>query len=156
MAAHPWLERATEYCLREIAAIGDAPSAYVHAFSLRFLDAVYKSRAEAPELLARLGTFVPEDGLLRVHGAEEVLRPLEIAPDPDRPVREVFAPEAVEANLEHLEASQEDDGGWSVDFPATSPMAALDWRGYATVRAVDVLRRNGRVPTDEVRVIRAS
>jgi hypothetical protein len=33
-----------------------------------------------------------------------------------------------------------------VDLSASSsPAGALDWRGYATVRAIDVLRRNGAV-----------
>jgi hypothetical protein len=40
---------------------------------------------------------------------------------------------------------QQDDGGWVVDFTACSPAAALDWRGYATVGALTVLRANGRV-----------
>ena len=40
---------------------------------------------------------------------------------------------------------QQDDGGWVVDFTAYSPAAALDWRGYATVGALTVLRANGRV-----------
>ena len=34
------------------------------------------------------------------------------------------------------------DGGWVVDFGSFSPIAALEWRGYATVRAVEILRTN--------------
>jgi hypothetical protein len=41
---------------------------------------------------------------------------------------------AVAANLERLAAEEDEDGGWSVDFQSYSPAAALEWRGYATVR----------------------
>jgi len=31
----------------------------------------------------------------------------------------------------------------AVDFLKISPAGSLDWRGYVTARAVDILRRNG-------------
>jgi hypothetical protein len=49
---------------------------------------------------------------------------------------------AVAANLERLAAEEDEDGGRSVDFQSYSPAAALEWRGYATVRALSVLRDN--------------
>ncbi|GIH78102.1 hypothetical protein [Planobispora longispora] len=146
VAAHPWLERATSYCLRAIDALDRAPHAYVLAFCVRFLDAVHDSRPEAAELLRRLGEHLPADGLVRVEGGteEEMLRPLDFAPEPGRPARALFAPEAVSADLDRLAALQQDDGGWVVDYARISPAGSLDWRGHATVRALDVLRRNGR------------
>jgi hypothetical protein len=39
---------------------------------------------------------------------------------------------------------QEQDGGWTVDDAKISPAGALEWRGYATVRAIWILRPNGR------------
>jgi hypothetical protein len=51
----------------------------------------------------------------------------------------------IAADLDRLAALQQDDGGWTVDFRTSSPAGSLDWRGYATVSAIDVLRRNGRV-----------
>jgi hypothetical protein len=148
VAAHPWLERATRYCLDAIDAIDEAPFAYVLAFSLRFLDAVHQSRPEAAGLLHRLGRYVPGDGRLRVRGGteDEMLRPLDIAPHPDRPIRELFAAEVVSADLDRLAAAQQDDGGWTVDYQRISPAGSLDWRGHATVRALDTLRRNGKLP----------
>jgi hypothetical protein len=41
-----------------------------------------------------------------------------------------------------LSAYRNADGGWSVDFQSYSPAAALEWRGYATVRALSILRDN--------------
>jgi hypothetical protein len=144
VAAHPWLERATHYCLRAIEALDDAPSAYVLAFSLRFLDVVHDSRPEAPDLLHRLGTYVPDDGLIRLSGGaeDEMLRPLDIAPYPDRPVRDLLAADVIATDLERLARQQQEDGGWIVDYLQMSPAGSMDWRGYATVRAIDILRRN--------------
>jgi hypothetical protein len=149
VAAHPWLERATHYCLEAIAGSDEIPFAYVLAFSVRLLDAVHDSRPEAAELLRRLGRHIPADGRVRVTGGaeDEMLHPLDFAPDPGRPARELFSPAVVEADLERLAAAQQDDGGWVVDFVSRSPAGSLEWRGYATVRAIDVLRRNG-VSTD--------
>jgi hypothetical protein len=144
VAAHPWLERATRYCLNAIEALDETPSAYVLAFSVRFLDAVHESHPEAPDLLRRLGTHIPADGRIRVRGGaeDEMLHPLDVAPYPDRPVRELFTAEVISADLDRLAAGQQDDGGWTVDFLKISPAGSLEWRGYATVRAIDVLRRN--------------
>ncbi len=145
VAGHGWLGRATRYCLEAIAALDAAPGAIALNAALGLLDAVHDTEPEAPALLQRLGAFIPADGRLPViAGAEgESLGPLDLAPFPDRPVRAFFDPDVVERELEHLVAEQQDDGGWRVDFASYSPVAALEWRGYATVHAVAVLRRNG-------------
>jgi len=147
VAAHPWLERATTYCLEAIDAMYETPFAYVLGFCLRFLDAVHDSRPETPALLHKLGAYIPDDGLIPVTGGaeNEMLRPLDVAPYPNMPTRELFADEAIAADLQHLAILQQDDGGWIVDFASRSPAGSLDWRGYATVRAIDILRRNGRL-----------
>ena len=125
----------------------EAPFAYVLAFSVRFLDAVHESRPEAAALIRKLAEHIPADGNIRVSGGteDEMLRPLDVAPDPDRPARELYVPEPIAADLDRLAALQQDDGGWTVDYMRISRAGSLDWRGYATVRAVDVLRRNGRL-----------
>jgi hypothetical protein len=46
----------------------------------------------------------------------------------------------VERDLERLAAEQRADGGWEIDFAPASPAAAIEWRGYVTVRAIAVLR----------------
>jgi len=147
VAEHPWLERATQFCLDAIAAMDEPPFAYVLVFSLRFLDAVYESRPEAAALMEKLAEHVPDDGNIRVSGGteDEMLHPLDVAPEPDRPARQLYAPELIAADLDRLEALQQDDGGWIVDYMKVSPAGSLDWRGYATVRAVDILRANGRL-----------
>ncbi|MEU8144994.1 hypothetical protein [Nonomuraea sp. NPDC048901] len=147
VAAHPWLERATRYCLDTIAALDRQPPAYILAFALRFLDAVHDTHPEAAGLLERLGAYLPAGGQVRVEGGteHEMLRPLDFAPFPDRPVRALFAPEVIEADLYRLAGMQKDDGGWTVDYAKISPAGVLDWRGYTTVGALGILLRNGRV-----------
>jgi hypothetical protein len=88
---------------------------------------------------------VPASGVIPVEGGteNEVIRPLDIAPVPGGPVRALFAPEALTADLHRLAAAQQDDGGWRVEYAEFSPAGALDWRGHATVQAVAVLRANG-------------
>ena len=134
-----------DYSLTAIDAIHEAPFAYVLAFSLRFLDAVYEHRPEATDLLRRLGAYIPANGLIPVTGGteNETLRPLDIAPYPGRPVRDLFAEGVISADLERLAGEQGEDGGWTVDFLKISPAGSLDWRGYVTAQAVDILRRNG-------------
>jgi len=145
VAAHPWLAAATRYCLDAIRTMTDAPHALVLAFALRFLDAVHDSEPAAAALVEKLGVHVPASGVIPVEGGteNEAIRPVDIAPVPGRPVRALFAPEAVTAELRRLAAAQQDDGGWRVEYAEFSPAGALDWRGHATVRAVAVLRANG-------------
>jgi hypothetical protein len=142
VAAHPWLERATRYCLEAIEAMDEAPFAYVLAFSIHLLDAVHDTRPEAPQLLRKLGKYVPADGGLRVRGGteDEMLHPLDIAPHLDGPARDLFTADVISADLVRMAALQQDDGGWTVDFLPISPAGSLEWRGYATVRAIDILR----------------
>jgi hypothetical protein len=141
---HPWLAGATLFCLDAIEAIDREPHALALTFALQLLDAVHDSEPAAPALMARLGEHVPADGVLHVGGGteEEAMRPLDVAPTPDRPVRGLFTPEVVARDLERLAALQQPDGGWPVDFASYSPAAELEWRGHATVRAVSILRRN--------------
>ncbi|MBF8192753.1 hypothetical protein ITP53_45165 [Nonomuraea sp. K274] len=145
VAAHPWLDRATRYCLDAIEALDERPHAYVLSFALHFLDAVYDTQPRAAGLLKRLGGHIPADGRMPVEGGaeNEALRPLDFAPLPGRPVRELFDPEVIAADLVRLAGEQRDDGGWDVDFARISPAGALEWRGAVTVGAVRTLRANG-------------
>lgn len=145
VAEHPWLAKATRYCLDSIGAIETAPHAIELTFAVQFLDAVHATAPDAAvELIEHLGRFIPADGLVHVAGGadDETMRPLDFAPAPERPSRMLFSPEVVDAELQRLTEQQQDDGGWQVDFASYSPAAALEWRGYATVNALSILDRN--------------
>ncbi|MGY1637069.1 hypothetical protein ACI78V_10490 [Geodermatophilus sp. SYSU D00742] len=145
VAAHPWLARATRFCLAAVRGLGAEPHALELAFAVRLLDAAHATHPEAGELLDRLGRHVPADGFVHVAGGaeEEFMRPLDFAPRPGRPARALVTPEAVQRELVRLAAHQQDDGGWRVDFDSYSPAAALEWRGNRTIEALTVLRDNG-------------
>jgi hypothetical protein len=146
VAAHAWLERATAYCAGAIEALEEEPFALALGFAIRFADELHASRpADAERLLERLRRFVPADGCLRVRGGapDEMLRPLDLAPYPDGIARNLVTGDVVAADLERLASLQQDDGGWTVDFQSASPAGALEWRGIATIRALDILRGNG-------------
>jgi hypothetical protein len=145
VAGHPWLARATDYCLRAVRGLGDAPHAMVLAFAAQFLDAAAPASHEAAGLVEALRPHVPENGLLHVAGGaeDEFMRPLDFAPLPGGPARSLFADGVVEAELERLAAGQQPDGGWRVDFDSFSSAAALEWRGHSTVQALILLRANG-------------
>jgi hypothetical protein len=147
VATHPWLRRATEFCLTAIRGLGAEPHAIELAFAVRLLDVVSATRSDALALLDVVRPHIPDDGRLHVAGGaeDEYLRPLDLAPRPDRPARGLFRPDVIEAELDRLAALQEDDGGWTVDFASYSPAATLEWRGYRTVEALTILRDNGRL-----------
>lgn len=147
VAAHPWLAKATDYCLATIHTLEVAPFAIELAFAVRFLDAVHDLRPEAATGLDHVRRFIPADGRLPVVGGApgETLRALDLAPEPDRPVRGLLEQSVIDAELNRLLAEQQPDGGWRVDFDSYSAAAALEWRGYATVSAVATLRANGRL-----------
>jgi hypothetical protein len=144
VAAHPWLEVATGYCIDAIREIDPSVHAIELCFAVQLLDAAHDRHPEAPELLARLGSFIPDGGLVPVAGGAEgeALRPLDFAPVPGRPARQLFPAEMIGAELERLANGQHDDGGWSVDFDSYSPAATLEWRGHKTVSAISILNRN--------------
>jgi hypothetical protein len=146
VANHPWLALVTQYCLDAIRAVDEAPFAYVLSFALQFLDAAADTVPDAGTLLEHLGRFVPASGAVPVDGGApgETLHLLDFAPYPSRPVRALVTEDAVAADLDRLAGQQQPDGGWTVDYTSYSPAAALEWRGYATVRAVLTLQLNGR------------
>jgi hypothetical protein len=143
VAAHPWLRRATDWATREIAGLDGPGHAIEFRYVLQLLDAM-----DARDELERLGAHLPADGTLAVKGGkpDEAMRPLDFSPEPDRPIRDLFDPQTIESDLDRLESEQHEDGGWDVDWKHWSPAGGLEWRGWATVRAVRILRANGRLP----------
>jgi hypothetical protein len=145
VAAHPWLARATDFCLTTVASLSAAPHPMELAFAVRFLDAAAARSPAAAELLDRVRSWVPADGVMHVDGGadDEFMRPLDFAPTSDGPARSLFGPGVAEAEVERLAAAQQADGGWSVDFDSYSPAATLEWRGVRTVEALLLLRAHG-------------
>ena len=141
VAEHPWLGAATDYCLRALEKL-DEPSPYELMFVLRFIDAAADDDEQAQALVSRFAALVISDGPTPVPGGaeDEALHLLDFTPYSDAPSRDSFSAAAIDVDLQRLADKQQDDGGWVVDYPMFSPAAALEWRGYATLQAVGILR----------------
>jgi hypothetical protein len=139
--SHPWLERADAFLFERIAGLDasrlgqDVGLGYDVLFSVHFLDA-HPDDARATAALEALGPIpTAEPG-------SELPSALDLSPLPGSRSRRLLD---VERDLDALEAAQEDDGGWTVSWPNWNAAAAVEWRGVATVLALNVLRANGRL-----------
>jgi hypothetical protein len=142
---HPWLEGATAFTWRAIDAITE--TGFYEVFSvLTFLEHV-PDRQRAEAAFQRIGDLTLAQGLITLDPAAtgDVHSPLEVAPTPDAMARRLFTDEAIEAHLDALAAAQQPDGGWTVGFPAWTEAAGLEWRAWATVHSLQVLRAYGRL-----------
>jgi hypothetical protein len=141
VAGHPWLAGATSYCLDLLERMSGIPSPMELMFVLRFLDAAAGRELRARALIDRLVVHVDTEPMPVAGGAEgEVIEPIEFSPYPDAYSRSALGTQAMGRALRRLAGHQQSDGGWPITFATYSPAAALEWRGYATVQAVAVLR----------------
>ena len=142
---HPWLDGATDLLWRRIDDLDD-PGAVRFRGVLKFLQHV-PDRGRAEQAFERVGTLLFDRDLVALDPDAEgdVAHAARFAPNPDSIARRLFDEATIEAHLDHLAESQEDDGGWTFNWPAWSPVAASEWRGSRTVDALRTLRANGRL-----------
>jgi hypothetical protein len=140
---HPWLEQANEIMWSLIEDPGGF-GPYDTRGALRFLQFV-PDRTRAEDALERLAPLIEAHVELDPDAPGETHGPLDFAPLPDSPARRLFDDATIERHLDKLAADQREDGGWTFDWLAWSPLAELEWRGYVTVEALVVLRANGRL-----------
>jgi hypothetical protein len=140
--AHPWLARATELLWERIETLAE-PGPYDLYGVLRFLEHV-PDRARAELARDRVAPAIHAVVTLDPEAPGEVHGPLGFAPRPDSIARPLFDDATIAVHLDHLAAGQQEDGGWTFNFPAWSPAQEADWRGCFTVDALDTLRRNER------------
>jgi hypothetical protein len=144
-AKHLWLDKATDWCWREIDAI-EEPAGYTVEFALQFLDAV-PDPARAARSVERFRSAIRGDGTVAVSGGVEGehLKPLDMSPRPGAPSRALFNDEQIAADLDRIEREQLDDGGWDFHFLHFSAGQSVEWRGVVTLGAIRTLRLHGRV-----------
>ena len=142
--AHPWRDGATEAMWRGIDQLTE-PMAYEMFGVLAFLQHV-PDRSRANDALKRVGRLLlrprPRRARPERRGRDALPPGLRPAPRLDR--AQLFDDATIEAHLNHLAGAQLEDGGWMFNWPAWSPAAESDWRGFLTVDALRVLRANGR------------
>jgi hypothetical protein len=131
-----WRDEATAWCWEQVRTRG-LENAYWWRYLVSFLDHVDDGE-RAAAALARIRE--PLQALVK-----DEHTPLAYSPWPDLRSRALFTPEQIQQSLDELEAGQAEDGGWTFPWPQWSPGATLDWRGSVTVRALQVLKANGRL-----------
>jgi hypothetical protein len=139
---HPWRDAATEVMWRGIDQLTE-PNAYEMFGVLAFLQHV-PDRSRAENALQRIGRLLHALVTVDPDAEGETHSPLDFAPLPDSIARSLFDEATINAHLDHLAGAQREDGGWTFNWPAWSPAAEADWRGFLTVDALRVLRANGR------------
>jgi hypothetical protein len=142
--SHSWLDRATDVMWTRIGKLTE-PSGYEMFGVLRFLQHV-PDRERASKAFDQVGPLIIDRKLVTLdpEAAGETHGLLDFAPEPGSLARGLFDDVTIQAHLDHLAQAQLDDGGWMFNWPAWSPAAERDWRGFLTVDALRVLRANGR------------
>jgi hypothetical protein len=142
--AHGWVATATDYCWNALARL-DGVGADDAISVLTFLEHV-PDRARADAVFEALAERILSE-LVALDPATPgyVKMPLEFAPSPDRLARRLFDEGTIELHLDALEARQLDDGGWPITWEPPSPAATSEWRGFVTIKWLDVLDNYGRL-----------
>ncbi len=147
----PMLKKVADDLLEHM--LGSAP----HVEMFDFL--CYLRLAETPGLPESLRASVVERlrGSVR-HTAETdaskwggyCMTPLDVAPTPTSLLADEFTSQEIDANLDHLIASQTRDGAWAPPwqwerYPTAWRQAKREWKGVLTLHALTTLRAYGRV-----------
>lgn len=138
-ATHPWLERATAWCLDEL-----LRESYGSAHSLRAGLLLVSDHDELRErLLSQLADaeWYVEQTPIETYG----VTPLHLAPEPDHPARGFWSDAVIKAHLAELAGKQEEDGGWPIHWQPPGPAAHAEWRGRWTLDAVFTLHAYGKI-----------
>ena len=142
---HPWLDRATGLMWALMGQLEKAGPYDLRA-AAHFLDHV-PDTGRAAAMMDQLAPLITSPDVVTLDPAApgEIHTALDFAPRPGSLARSLFGPSVIEACLDHLARGQRDDGGWTFNWLAWSPVAAAEWRGAMTVNALARLRANGRL-----------
>lgn len=148
--AHPWLDAASEFCWAAVENLTDTHP-YEIIQVMAFLD-MAPDRGRAATHAKRLGEFVRDKGYVLLdpahpeqatlapgYAAGEHMLPHDYAPTPKSLAAAWFSAAELRAGLDHLAASQDEDGGWHARSLAWTPAVGLEWRGLATLNALRTL-----------------
>lgn len=143
--SHVWLQQAAQICLDFVASkrLEDAHTIQ-NAFCLVESQSGRESSSQLFEKLAgdlARASFFCAEAPVKTYG----LTPLHFAPSPDAYCRPLFTDRQIAGHLEELAAQQQEDGGWPILWTPPGEMARLEWRAYATLRALSILRAYGKI-----------
>ena len=148
---HPWLDRATAFCVAAVRGLEQTHPYEVEA-ALAFLEHA-PDREFAAAQTARLGALVRERRLVLLDPDHPERTPPapgyapgehhlvhDYAPTPDSPARSWFTEAELARGLDELAARQQPDGGWPINWAQWAPTTAVESRPGATLAALSTLR----------------
>jgi hypothetical protein len=143
--SHSWLGPATEYCWRSIESDQER-GGYDYLTIFAFLEFV-PDRARARRAFERISAELLNGDLVTLdpNVTEHAFMPLDFATSPKSPQRALFDDATIDRHVTALAEHQQPDGGWPISWEPPSPLAELEWRGVATLRALTILRDYGRL-----------
>jgi hypothetical protein len=143
---HPWRDAGTTYCWHKLETDGLPGDGHTLSEVLVFLEHV-PDQERAAAHAAGLAAHLPGVAMLNLDpdAAGYGLTPLDLAPEADSRWRSLFAPELIDAHLDRLQRSQQDDGGWPISWEPPSEAAVCEWRGMVTLKALRTLTSYGRL-----------
>ncbi|WP_104479516.1 hypothetical protein V5P93_005575 [Actinokineospora auranticolor] len=150
--AHPWVDRAAEFCWARITGI-ESTHPYEVLGCLAFLEHA-PDRARAAAEAERLGKLVRDSGFVSIgdggvvpegYNSAELQRPHEYASTPDSLAASWFTEAELESSVDELVDAQHADGGWRVRWTIWTPAVEFEWAGWNTVESLKTLRAFGRL-----------
>jgi len=142
---HPWVQEATAFCWREIA---ESETREFHDLfpMIIFLENAPEPARAAREL-ERIAKRIQDLGLVEMNplAGGYVHKPLEWAPTPQAYCCRLFTQETIEQNLDWMASSQQEDGGWPINWQPVSPAVEMEWRGWVTIQALRTLKAYHRI-----------
>jgi hypothetical protein len=135
----PWIETASQFCWREIAAL-DSTAFHTLMPAIAFLEYA-PDRVRAEHELHRIATLLSQPGVIErdPHLEGYVQKPLDWAPTPQSFCRRLFADETLAKHLAALANRQRSDGGWPISWNPLSQAVEAEWRGRITIEALSTL-----------------
>jgi hypothetical protein len=136
---HPWVEMASNFCWREIAAT-DTTEFHTLMPVITFLEHT-PDRARAEYELQRIASRLTQPGIIELDPNAEgyIQKPLDWAPTPQSFCRRLFDDETMKKHLVALADRQQGDGGWPISWEAISPAVEIEWRGRITIEVLRTL-----------------
>jgi hypothetical protein len=143
---HPWRDAGTAYCWHQLESDGLPADGHALSETLVFLEHV-PDQDRAARHAAGLAAHLRAVAMLNLDPAASGygLTPLDLAPEAGSRWRSLFPEDLIDAHLDRLLRSQQDDGGWPISWQPPSAAALCEWRGWVTLTALRTLTSYGRL-----------